>query len=157
MNLSKRCEYALRALIDLGIAREAGRERVSSAELAAHERIPVRFLEQILLQLRRGGFVSSRRGKEGGYAVARRPASIVVGDVVRMIEGPIGPIACAGEYASATCSCPDRKHCGLRLLMTDVRNAIVSALDRCTLAQVVAVTVRKLRRDREPIPFRVTA
>jgi Rrf2 family protein len=153
MQLSKRCEYGLRALIDLGIAGEQGRPVVRLRELAAHERIPEPFLEQILIQLRQAGFLESRRGKNGGYALARPVDEIRMGDVVRLFEGQLAPIGCVSKVAYERCSCPDEDHCGLRLLMMDVRSAVVSVLDRTTLADVVGVTLRKLRRDGATHPF----
>ena len=153
MTISKRCEYALRALIDIGIAQEFGRPLLSISDLARHERIPVKFLEQILLQLREAGYLRSTRGRNGGYSLAQPAASIHMGDVTRLIDGPLAPIRCVSRTAYAPCSCPDEEHCGLRMLMLDVRNAVSSVLDRHTLADVVAVTLRKLRRDRSPVPF----
>jgi Rrf2 family protein len=154
MNLSKRGEYALRALIDIGIAKEQGRELLPIRELAERERIPVKFLEQILLQLKEAGFLESRRGKKGGYLLRKSPKSIRIGDVVRLIDGPLAPIPCVSKTAYAPCSCPDEDHCGLRMLMLDVRNSISEHLDRHTLEDVVEVTMRKLRRDRVAPPFR---
>jgi len=154
MNLSKRGEYALRALIDIGMAREQGRELLPIRELAERERIPVKFLEQILLQLKEAGFLESRRGKKGGYLLRKSPKAIRIGDVVRLIDGPLAPIPCVSKTAYAPCSCPDEDHCGLRMLMLDVRNSIAEHLDRHTLEDVVEVTMRKLRRDRVAPPFR---
>ena len=154
MNLSKRGEYALRAMIDIGIAREQGRELLPIRELAEIERIPVKFLEQILLQLKEAGFLESRRGKKGGYLLRKAPRTIKIGDVVRLIDGPLAPIPCVSKTAYAPCSCPDEDHCGLRMLMLDVRNSIAEHLDRHTLEDVVEVTMRKLRRDRVVPPFR---
>ena len=154
MNLSKRGEYALRALIDIGIAREQGRDLLPIRELAERERIPVKFLEQILLQLKEAGFLDSKRGKKGGYLLRKAPRSIKIGDVVRWIDGPLAPIPCVSKTAYAPCSCPDEDHCGLRMLMLDVRNSISEHLDRHTLEDVVEVPMRKLRRDRVVPPFR---
>ena len=154
MNLSKRGEYALRALIDIGIAREQGRDLLPIRELAERERIPVKFLEQILLQLKEAGFLDSKRGKKGGYLLRKAPRSIKIGDVVRLIDGPLAPIPCVSKTAYAPCSCPDEDHCGLRMLMLDVRNSIAEHLDRHTLEDVVEVTMRKLRRDHVVPPFR---
>ena len=153
MQISKRCEYALRTLIDLGIAHESGRPQLTARASAEHERIPVKFLEQILLQLKLAGYVESRRGKLGGYQLARPMAQIRMGDVVRLVEGSLAPIACVSRVAYERCTCPDEAHCGLRLLMLDVRSAICDVLDRYTLADIVEVTLRKLRRDRMPFPF----
>jgi Rrf2 family protein len=153
MKLSKKGEYALRALIDLGIAAEVGRPLVQVSELAEKEVIPVKFLEQIMQLLKDEGFVESRRGKFGGYRLARPASKITIGSVVRMIDGPLAPIGCVSHSAYEKCSCPDEVHCGLRMLMLDVRNAIAGILDRYSLADVVEVTLRKMRRDDVPLPF----
>lgn len=122
-------------------------------ELASKEDIPVKFLEQILMQLKAGGYLESRRGKHGGYLLALPPGQISIGQVVRLIDGPLAPIACVSQTAYKRCTCPDEEHCGLRMLMMDVRTAISNILDRFTLADVVEVTLRKMRRDRVPLPF----
>lgn len=153
MKLSKKGEYALRALIDLGIAGEVGRDLVQVAELAEKELIPLKFLEQIMQELKTAGFVSAQRGKFGGYHLARPASEITIGAIVRLIDGPLAPIGCVSHTAYEKCSCPDEDHCGLRMLMLDVRNAIAGILDRYTLADVVEVTLRKLRRDALPLPF----
>src|SRR6059058_5822488 len=153
MKLSKRGEYALRALIDIGIAQELGRELVQIGELARQERLPVKFLEQILTQLKQAGFVDSRRGKRGGYFLAKPPERIKFGSVIRLIDGPLAPISCVSQTAYERCTCPDEDHCGLRMLMLDVRAAIIKILDRYTLAEIVEITLRKMRRDKVSPPF----
>jgi len=153
MKLSKKGEYALRALIDLGIAHEVGRELVQVTELSDKELIPGKFLEQIMQELKAAGIVSAQRGKYGGYQLARPASEITIGSVVRYIDGPLAPIGCVSHTAYEKCSCPDEEHCGLRMLMLDVRNAIAGILDRYSLADVVDVTLRKLRRDSLPLPF----
>src|SRR5947209_1914314 len=155
MNLSKRGEYALRALIDLGIAQELGRPLLQVSELAAKEKLPVKFLEQIFTQLKSAGYIESRRGKLGGYSLAKPMSRIKFGAVIRLIDGPLAPIKCVSQTEYERCSCPDEAHCGLRMLMLDVRNAIARILDRHTLAQVVEVTLRKMRRDNVNLPFAV--
>ncbi len=153
MNLSKRSEYALRALIDLGIARELGRPILQVSELVAKEKLPIKFLEQILTQLRQAGYVETKRGKLGGYSLAKPAAKIKIGAVIRLLDGPLAPIACVSQSAYERCTCPDEAHCGLRMLMLDVRNAIARILDRSTLEQIVEITLRKMRRDKVTIPF----
>lgn len=153
MKLSKKGEYALRALIDLGIAQEVGRGLVQVTELADGRQIPVKFLEQIMLDLRAANWVESRRGKFGGYRLAVPAKTIFIGQIVRTIEGPLAPIGCVSQTAYEPCSCPDEDHCGLRMLMMDVRNAIAGILDRYTLADVVEVTLRKMRRSGLPLPY----
>jgi DNA-binding IscR family transcriptional regulator len=78
---------------------------------------------------------------------------ITIGEIVRLIDGPLAPISCASVTAYKPCSCPDEAHCGLRILMVDVRNAIAEILDHYTVADTVEVTLRKLRRDKAPLPF----
>lgn len=153
MRLSKRGEYALRALIDLGIAHELGRPMLKISELADHERIPIKFLEAILVELKAAGYIDSKRGRHGGVILKAPMDQISMGSVVRLIEGPLAPIRCASVTAFEPCSCPDIEHCGLRMLMIDVRNATANILDRYTLGDTVKVTLRKLRRDKVPIPF----
>src|SRR5438067_7354570 len=153
MKISKRGEYALRALIDIGIARELGRELVQISELAQQERLPIKFLEQILTQLKEAGFVESKRGKRGGYFLSKPAERIKFGAVVRIIDGPLAPISCVSQTAYERCTCPDEAHCGLRMLMLDVRNSISDILDRYSLAQIVEITLRKMRRNKVPLPF----
>lgn len=153
MRISKRCEYALRALIDLGIARELGCEPIPVRRLASSEKIPAKFLEQILAQLKGAGYLRSVRGKKGGYRLNRPLRAIVLGEVVRLVDGPLAPIPCVSQSAYRRCSCPDENHCGLRIVMMDVRTAISGILDRYTLANVVEVTLRKVRRDNVVLPF----
>ncbi len=153
MKLSKRGEYGFRAMIDIGLAHELGRELVPLGELAENGKIPTKFLEQILLDLRQGGFLASVRGKYGGYKLARPAKDIIAGQIVRYLEGPLAPIGCVSQTAYERCSCPDELHCGLRMLMLDVRNAIANILDRYSIADIVEVTLRKMRRDNVNLPF----
>jgi Rrf2 family protein len=153
MKLSKKGEYALRTLINLGIAAEVKRPLVQVSELADNEQLPVKFLEQIMHTLKEAGLIESQRGKFGGYRLAKPTRLITIGQVVRLIDGPLAPIGCVSQTAYEKCTCPDEAHCGLRMLMLDVRNAIANILDRYTLADVVEVTLRKLRRDNVPLPF----
>lgn len=147
MHLTKRGEYALRTLIRLGIAERLKEGVISVAALARQEHLPVKFLEAILQELRGAGYVTSQRGKFGGARLAAPMKSIRMGDVVRLIDGKLAPIGCASETEYEKCSCPDEIHCGLRMLMIDVRNAIAGILDRYTLDDVVGVTLRKQERD----------
>src|SRR5262252_2740616 len=153
MKLSKRGEYALRALIDLGIAFELGWPMLQISELASKEKLPIKFLEQIFTQLKSAGYVASRRGKFGGYSLSRPMKQIKFGAVIRLIDGPLAPIRCVSQTSYARCSCPDENHFGLRMLMFDVRNAISTLLDRFTLADIVEITLRKYRRDKVAPPF----
>ena len=153
MKLSKRGEYALRSLINLGIAAKVGRRIVRVTELAKAEDLPIKFLEQVMQQLREAGYVASERGKHGGYRLAQPATKITIGAIVRLIDGPLAPIGCVSQTAYEPCNCPDEAHCGLRMLMLDVRNAIAAILDRYSLADVVEVTTRKMISSGRPLPF----
>ncbi len=147
MKLTKRGEYALRTLIRLGIAERMKEGVISVSNLAQQEMLPFKFLEAILFELRTAGYVESTRGKYGGTKLAKPMKAIKMGEVVRLIDGKLAPIGCASETEYEKCSCPDEDHCGLRMLMIDVRNAIANILDRYTLEHVVDVTLRKQERD----------
>ncbi len=147
MKLTKRGEYALRTLIRLGIAERMKEGVISVSNLAQQEMLPFKFLEAILFELRTAGYVESTRGKYGGTKLAKPMKAIKMGEVVRLIDGKLAPIGCASETEYEKCSCPDEDHCGLRMLMIDVRNAIANILDRYTLEHVVEVTLRKQERD----------
>jgi Rrf2 family protein len=153
MTLTKKGEYALRAMIQLGLAKSLGKALVPVSELAESNRLPLKFVERILLELREAGYVETQRGKLGGYQIAKSMHEIKMGELVRLIDGRLAPIACASETEYSRCSCPDEEHCGLRMLMVDVRNAISDILDRYTLGDVVDVTLRKMRQDNATLPF----
>lgn len=153
MKLTKKGEYTLRAMIQLGIAQRVGRDTLSVPELVDSNRLPFKFVERILGELRGAGYVESQRGKDGGYRIAKPLGDITMGELVRLIDGRLAPIGCASETDYAPCSCPDEDHCGLRMLMIDVRNAIARILDRYTLHDVVEVTLRKMLRDGTDLPF----
>jgi Rrf2 family protein len=153
MTLTKKGEYALRAMIQLGLAHALGKPLVSVTELAGSNRLPLKFVERILLELRGAGYIETQRGKHGGYSLAKPMEEIRMGELVRLIDGRLAPIACASETEYSRCSCPDESRCGLRMLMIDVRNAISNILDRHTLSEVVNVTLQKMKRDNVPLPF----
>lgn len=89
----------------------------------------MKFLEQILLACRNAGFVSAKRGVGGGYTLRVNPADLQVGDVIRAMDGPIAPVACAAGFPADECTCRDQRNCPLRLLMVEVRDAINGILD----------------------------
>ncbi len=139
MRLSKRGEYGLRAMIDLAILEpETGNGVVQIKEIAQREKIPAKFLEQILLTLKNAGLLQSKMGIGGGYYLARPAEEISLGHIVRILDGPLAPVRCVSQMAYEPCGCPDERTCGLRLVMLDVRNAIADVLDKTTLADVSA-------------------
>jgi Rrf2 family protein len=105
-------------------------------EISLRENISIKFLEQILLTLKNAGLLHSKMGVGGGYYLARSAGEITLGQIFRVLDGPVAPIKCVSQMAYEPCGCPDEETCGLRLVMGDVRNAIVDILDRTTLADV---------------------
>lgn len=135
--LTNKTRYALKALIALAANQE--QETMSIAEIAEREGIPRKFLELILLELKNLGLLQSKRGKAGGYALAKAPSAITLGHVVRVIEGPLAPVPCVSQTAYRKCDdCLNEEACGLRLVMKDVRDAIANILDATTLSDVLA-------------------
>ncbi|HXJ20036.1 MAG TPA: Rrf2 family transcriptional regulator, partial [Polyangia bacterium] len=136
-NLSRKARYALRALYAL--AADDARGPVLIADLAERENIPRKFLETILLELKNAGILKSKKGKGGGYALARTAEQITMGQVIRVIDGPLAPIPCASERAYVRCEeCTDESTCGTRQVMKKVRDAIAAILDSTTLSDVLA-------------------
>jgi Rrf2 family protein len=108
------------------------------AAIAAEEKIPLKFLETILLDLKGNGLLESKTGKRGGYLLSRPPSTITVGSLIRFMEGPLAPLPCASERAYRPCEeCTDVEGCGTRIIMRQVRDAIAEVLDRTTLAELL--------------------
>lgn len=136
MKITYKGDYALKALFQLALNYQAdGGGVMSITEIAGLGDMPVKFLEQILLALRRGGFVKSRRGVKGGFILARPPAEITIGQVIRFVEGPIEPIACVekGPYKG----CKDVAGCIFRDIWKEVRDAISIVVDTLTFEELV--------------------
>lgn len=133
MKVSKRGEYGMRALCHL--AERFGEGYVHVKRISDEEGIPQKFLEGILLELRRAGVLLSRRGNEGGYSLARPPETIPLGDVMRLLDGPLAPLASASELRKLTERNP--KRCGFYSVMMDVRNAVSEILDNTTFADLL--------------------
>ena len=134
--LSKKAKYALRALIAL--ARADGDGPVLIADLARRERIPQKFLELILLDLKKQGILQSKKGRGGGYLLRKEPEAIYLGQVIRALDGPLAPLPCVSRTAYAPCEeCDDEKGCGIRLVMKEVRDATARILDGTSLADLI--------------------
>ncbi|MBI5840599.1 MAG: Rrf2 family transcriptional regulator [Chloroflexi bacterium] len=138
MRLSKRGEYGLRAMIMMAEtpSPDAPLPMVQIKEIALREQISAKFLEQILLTLKNAGLLHSKMGVGGGYYLARPSKEITLGQIFRVLDGPVAPIKCVSQMAYEPCGCPDEQTCGLRLVMGDVRNAIADILDNTSLADV---------------------
>ena len=141
MKLSKKSEYGLRALLEL--QRTYDGPVLQRHEIAERQHIPVEFLEQILLSLKRAGLLTSRRGIRGGYALIKSPQDITLGQVIRILDGPLAPISCVSKTAYQKCrDCPyaDKPRCPVQHVMGTVRDAIAGILDHYTLADFAAGT-----------------
>jgi len=137
MRLSKRGEYGLRAMILLAAPGPDGRAAVVQIrEISEREKIPAKFLEQILLSLKNSGLLHSKMGVGGGYYLAKPASEITLGHIIRVLDGPIAPIRCVSQIAYESCGCPDEETCGLRMVMFDVRAAMSAILDKTSLEDV---------------------
>src|SRR6266581_6931006 len=132
MKLSLRGEYALRALLVLGLNYK--QPVVPIRTISQQQNIPKRFLEQILNDLKSAGIVESKRGVAGGYRLRRPPERVTLAEIIRHIEGPLAPVSCVSERFYEKCSCPDESRCAIRSVMKETRDAIVNIMDRVTLA-----------------------
>jgi Rrf2 family protein len=137
--LSKRTKYALQALLYL--ADNGHRGPVLIAEIAEKQKIPRKFLELILLDLKNQGILRSKKGKGGGYLLGRAPEAIYVGQIVRLFDGPLALLPCVSVTAHRKCDeCTDEETCRIRIVMKQVRDVTAEILDRTTLAAIVRPT-----------------
>jgi Rrf2 family protein len=146
MRFSKKSEYGLRALIELTAA--YGQEPVPRHQIAAEQHIPVVFLEQILLALKHAGVLASTRGASGGYALIKPPAKVTLGQVIRVLDGPLAPIGCVSKTAYQKCrDCPyaKKESCPLQKVMGEVRDAIAEILDHYSLTDFIQQVKGKRR------------
>ena len=132
MKLTKRGEYGIKVLLALALG--YGQKTLSLREISIKEKLPVKFLEQIMMILKRNHFVESVKGKHGGYSLARSPEKIMLGEVIRAVDGPLSPYATADEVQKRIRR--DDSHPGLYSALLDVRNAIAEILDHQSLADV---------------------
>jgi Rrf2 family protein len=136
--LTAKGKYGLKALVHLATLQPG--ETTQAMEIAEAHNIPKKFLDAILGDLRNAGIVFSKKGPGGGYMLALAPSDIKIGQVIRTIDGPLAPIACASRSAYQPCrDCKSVKTCTVRLMMTKVRDTLSDVLDRLTLADMVAM------------------
>ena len=133
MKITYKGDYGLKAMLSLALHYNKGVLPIQ--ELAKKGDIPYKFLEQILLSLKKGGFVGSKRGIDGGYFLAKPPESITVGDVIRFIEGPIEPVACAKQDRYEKCK--DFPHCVFKDIWSQVYTATSLVVDTITFAELI--------------------
>src|SRR5262249_22312871 len=140
-------EYALRALTRLGAP--GAPAQMSIQELAQQEKIPKKFLEQVLLALKKAGILHSSRGKTGGYSLQRTPREVSLGDILRAVDGPVTPLPCMSETSPMTCpECPTRENCWLRAVMSEVDQEVTTLLDRVNLVALC----RRAAQSRRSLP-----
>ena len=126
------------------------------SDLAERERIPKKFLEAILLALRNRGVLQSKKGKGGGYLLAKPPAEVSVGSVVRIFEGSLAPVPCTGGTVRKKCDeCRDGSSCGIRLVMQDAHDAVAGVLDRTSLADLVEREDAARRRKQGALHYEI--
>ena len=134
--ISRKTKYGLNALIFL--AKSQPDKAVLISELAEQESIPKKFLEHILLELKKHGILQSKKGKGGGYLLGKPAREIYLGTVIRILEGPLAPVACVSQTAYQKCDeCKDEKSCGIHLIMKDVRQAMADILDNTSLQDII--------------------
>jgi len=145
--LSKKAKYGLKALIVLG--RYGAEKPMLISEIADRERIPIKFLELILLELKKHGIVHSKKGKGGGYLLGKEPGSITLSQIIRTLDGPLALTPCVSEIAYRKCDeCLDVTTCPIRLTMKQVREAVVKILDSTTLEDVIKRARKLGKKDK---------
>jgi len=134
--LTKKAKYALKAALYLARRESAG--AVLIADIASAEQIPKKFLESILLAMKNGGILVSRKGRGGGYALARPAARVSFGEIVRMMDGPLAAVPCVSATAYRRCEeCLAEENCEIRAVMKRVRDATSAVLDATSLADAL--------------------
>ncbi len=141
--LSQKAKYAMRALLYL--AKAEPKRPVLISEISERQVVPRKFLEMILLELKRAGVVHSYRGKHGGYALAKPPEEIFFGHIIRLIDGPLAQLPCASKTAYRRCDdCEDEETCAIRHVLQQVRDSTARILDHTSLADVLGGNVANL-------------
>ena len=146
MRITFKGDYALKAVLDLALHHKKG--VITIHDMAKHIDAPIKFLEQVLLELKRGEFIESRRGKNGGYLLARSPAEIKLGEVIRFIDGPIEPIACLEKVYS---SCDDLYRCVFRKVWQEITRATKDIIDNITFQDLA----EQVRLQKETIVYQI--
>ncbi len=133
--LSKKTQYAFQALSYL--AKQSDNSPVLISEISKKKKIPLKFLENILLILRKDGILESKKGKGGGYFFKLKPKQITLARVIRLLDGPIAPLSCVSLHFYERCHNCDEKHCGLHDMMIKVRDANLKILEKKNIADLV--------------------
>jgi Rrf2 family transcriptional regulator, cysteine metabolism repressor len=133
LNLSQKCQYAVRAILEL--SKRHGQGAISAAEIAVSQAVPQRFLEIILNELKPTGLLDSRRGVQGGYYLTTDPREITVGRIIRLVDGPLDPVRCTGDKESTVC--PLKENCSLIQLWNQAKEAVEKVYDATTFQDLV--------------------
>ena len=133
--LSKKSQYAFKALIYLSEKYKEGPVLIS--EIASKKKIPLKFLESILLELKKADILDSKKGKGGGYFLKQKPAKVKVSTIIRLINGPIAMLPCVSLYFYERCKNCNEKHCGLHDMMIEVRDATLQIVENRTLKDLI--------------------
>jgi Rrf2 family protein len=151
--LSKKAKYALKGMLIL--SQHYGEGPILISDIAQGEHMPRKFLELILLELKNHGLLQSKKGKGGGYFLAKPPNVINIGQIVRIVDGPIAPLPCVSRTAYMRCDeCADERTCPIRLVMKDVRDATAKILDSATLADMIE-RVRSIETGKEALNYAI--
>lgn len=140
--LTRKGKYGLKAMVHLAEIEDG--QLASVNEIATARHIPRKFLDNILTELRNAGFVHSRKGKGGGFCLAKPADEIRIGSIIRILDGPLAPISCASKTRYRSCEDCNEKNCEIRLVMLEVREAIATVLDKRTLAETAAPAMNEL-------------
>jgi len=132
--LSKKTQYAFQALMHLSQQYEQGPVLIS--DISKKRKIPLKFLENILLELKKAHILDSKKGKGGGYFLAKAPKTILLADILRLVDGPISLLPCVSLHFYERCANCDEKNCGLRRVMCEVRDANLAILEKKTVADI---------------------
>ncbi len=138
MKITYKGDYALKAILDLSFY-YGDNQVIPLSAISERQNIPVKYLEQIMLILKGAGFVDSKRGIGGGFFLLKSPENITIGEIVRLIEGPIEPIACGKKIHDSTCG--EENTCAFREIWLDVNNAISQIVDSVTFAEIMKRTI----------------
>jgi Rrf2 family protein len=152
MRLTSRGELALKAMIELAKSESSSEPGLSAAEIARRCQASVKFLEQVLTRLRAGGYVVSSRGRLGGYRLARDPSHVMVGEISRLIDGPLAPAPCASISQHRACDwCPSEAECDLKTVWVQVRDATARVMDSISLADLARRAAERRLADKYAI------
>jgi Rrf2 family protein len=151
--ITQKAKYAFKALFHMAAAPDGASMRIE--EIAAGASVPRKFLEHILLDLKRKGIVASSRGRSGGYTLVRRPTEMTISDVLRAIDGPIAPLPCISRTAYRRCDdCKDETSCSVRRLFADTYSATLALWEGTALADALIVDPAEMATERKVLPIK---